>query len=204
MLANGVNIGWWSEGSSVSVPASNCINLVTVQRLKNRKRGSALLEVVAAAQKNIPDGHTFRVTFVGDGPRRSALERKASRLGVDARFLGAIPRKDVREVLRSSDVFILPSTRESFGISALEARAVGLPVVAFRTGSLPEIVPDGLAGLLVDTDQGMADALTQLACDRGLLVRLCEGSIRNPPRFDWPLVVEEHEQIYREASGCRG
>ncbi len=204
VLANGVDIGWWSEGCSVSVPARNRIDLVTVQRLKNRKRGSVLLEVVAAAQKNIPDGHTFRVTFVGDGPRRSSLERKASRLGVEARFLGAIPRKDVREVLGNSDVFILPSTRESFGISALEARAVGLPVVAFRTGSLPEIVPDGLAGLLVNSDQGMVDALTQLACDRGLLMRLCEGSMRNPPPFDWPLVVEEHERIYREASGCRG
>jgi len=201
VLANGVDIGWWSEGGSVSVPARNCIDLVTVQRLKNRKRGSALLEVVAAAQKNIPDGHTFRVTFAGDGPRRSALERQASRLGVEAKFLGAIPRKDVREVLRNSDVFILSSTREAFGLSALEARAVGLPVVAFRTGSLPEIVPDGLAGLLVDTDQGMVDALTQLACDRGLLVRLCEWSISNPPPFDWPLVVEEHERIYREASG---
>ena len=50
----------------------------------------------------------------------------------------------------------------------------------------------------------MVDALTQLVCDRGLLVRLCEGSIRNPPPFDWPLVVEEHERIYREASGSRG
>ena len=65
-------------------------------------------------------------------------------------------------------------------------------------------MPDGLAGLLVDTDQGMVDALTQLACDRGLLVRLCEWSISNPPPFDWPLVVEEHERIYREASGSRG
>ena len=204
VLANGVDIGWWSAGHSVSAPARNCINLVTVQRLKHRKRGSALLEVGAAVEERLPDGHTLRVTFVGDGPRRSALERQAYRLGVDAKFLGAMPREAVREVLRNSDVFILPSTREAFGLSALEARAVGLPVVAFRTGSLPEIVPDGVAGLLVDTDQEMADALTRLARDRGLLLGLREGSVRNPPPFDWPLVVEEHERIYREASGSRG
>ena len=201
VLANGVDIGWWSEGHSVSAPARNCINLVTVQRLKHRKRGSALLEVVAAVEERLPDGHTLRVTFVGDGPRRSALERQAYRLGVDAKFLGAMPREAVREVLHNSDVFILPSTREAFGLSAVEARAVGLPVVAFRTGSLQEIVPDGVAGLLVDTDREMADALTRLACDRDLLLQLCEGSVKTPPPFDWPLVVEAHEHVYREASG---
>lgn len=204
VLPNGVDIGWWGAEHSISVPENNCTKFVTVQRLKYRKRGSALLEVVAAAKKHIPDGHTLKITFVGDGPRRSSLEKQASRLGIEAEFLGAIPRKAIRQVLRDSDVFILPSTREAFGLSALEARAVGLPVVAFRTGSLPEIVPDGLAGLLVNTDREMTDVLIKLVCDRDLLLRLCEGSVQNPPPFDWPLVVKEHECTYREALRLSG
>lgn len=204
VLPNGVDIGWWGAEHSISVPENNCTKFVTVQRLKHRKRGSALLEVVAAAKRHIPDGHTLKITFVGDGPRRSSLEKQASRLGIEAEFLGAIPRKAIRQVLRDSDVFILPSTREAFGLSALEARAVGLPVVAFRTGSLPEIVPDGLAGLLVNTDREMTDVLIKLVCDRDLLLRLCEGSVQNPPPFDWPLVVKEHECTYREALRLSG
>ena len=198
VLSNAVDVSWWAEAARAA-PTEAVLRIVTVQRLKSRKRGAALLEAVAAAARRLGNRPRLEVTFVGDGPRRVRLERQAERLGVTARFPGAVPREAVRAALAASDVFVSSSDEEAFGLAAAEARAAGLPVIAFRTGSLPEIVPHGRAGLLVESDTEMADAIVRVAREDGLLARLRDGSAAAPPRYDWPTVVTEHERAYREA-----
>ncbi len=102
-----------------------------------------------------------RLLMVGDGPDRPAAVALASELGLTGRvsFLGSFPR--IEDVLSVSDLFLLPSVKESFGLSALEAMASGVPVVASRIGGLPEVVDDGVTGLLCEV--GDVEAMAQAA-----------------------------------------
>jgi glycosyltransferase involved in cell wall biosynthesis len=106
--------------------------------------------------------------MVGDGPERSAVSYRAEQLGVrdDTIFVGK--QANIAEYLGVSDVFLLPSELESFGLAALEALACEIPVIATRIGGIPEVVTDGETGYLSDigdTDKMSADALVLLKDD---------------------------------------
>src|SRR5206468_4492239 len=101
------------------------------------------------------------LVLAGDGPERDLAEQEVDRLKLrgDVRFLGKVDQ--VAELLRGGDLFLLPSASESFGLSALEAMACGVPVVATRQGGLPEVVVDGETGYLAAV--GAVDEMTERA-----------------------------------------
>ncbi len=207
VLPNGVDVSWWRDGPpclEVGESPPDTLRLVAVQRLKGRKRGAALLSVVRAVQDRLPPGRRVALTMVGDGPRRRALEKRARELDIDVTFAGAVSRAGVRATLAAAHVFVLPCREEAFGIAAAEARAVGLPVVAYRTGALFDLVPDGRAGILVRGDGEMGTALIRMATERGLLQRLSRESRGLAPPFDWPDVAACHEDAYRRAISLAG
>jgi len=140
-------------------------------------------------------GVAARYTIIGDGPLRGPLEGLAAELGLDAavRFLGARPRPDVVETLRATDVLIAPSVTlangeaEALGVAPMEAMAMRRPVIASRSGGLPEVVAEGETGLLVpERDPGaIADAVERLVGDPDLRVSLGNaGRERVIERFD--------------------
>ena len=103
--------------------------------------------------------------MVGDGPERAAVKHKAKVLGVDddAVFVGK--KANIADYLGVSDIFLLPSELESFGLAALEAHACELPVIATRIGGIPEVVNDGESGFLSeigDVEKMASDALRLL------------------------------------------
>jgi len=134
--------------------------VVQVGRLTAQKGQLHTLEAAALLR----DERDLLWVFVGDGPLRSRLETKRGELGLQdvVRFAGN--RKDVKAYLMASDVFVFPSLHEGLGIAALEAMAVGLPVVAYRTGPIPEVVVDGETGVLVDPGNhlGLASSVRAL------------------------------------------
>lgn len=107
----------------------------------------------------LPTHLPTKLLMVGDGPDRSAAEREARDLGIAERvfFLGKL--KNPLEALAISDLFVLPSESESFGLAALEAMACGVPVVATEAGGLPEVIRHGVSGMLspVGDVEQMAD-----------------------------------------------
>jgi N-acetyl-alpha-D-glucosaminyl L-malate synthase BshA len=111
--------------------------------------------------------HNALLVLIGDGPERRAVETLVGELGLAAyvRFLGLMPR--VSELLARADLFLLPSQTESFGLAALEALASGVPVVASAVGGLPEVVRDGVTGVLVPPAQPgeLARAISALLGD---------------------------------------
>lgn len=121
------------------------------------KRISDVLAAFEKVQRKVPS----RLLMIGDGPERSRAEAWAREHGVEDRtiFLGNVP--DIEGVIAACDLFLLPSETESFGMAALEALASEVPVVATRTGGLPEVIVDGEVGYLVEV--GDVDAIADRA-----------------------------------------
>jgi glycosyltransferase involved in cell wall biosynthesis len=137
-------------------PGENVVTILAA--LRPEKAHEVFLE---AARLLVVSGNSPKFLIVGDGPRRGELEVLSAKFGLEGhvRFLGT--RGDVAQLLHLSDVLTLPShpAVETLPLSVMEAMAAGVPVVATRVGSLPELIEDGLTGLLIEP--GRPDALAQ-------------------------------------------
>jgi N-acetyl-alpha-D-glucosaminyl L-malate synthase BshA len=113
--------------------------IMHISNFREVKRVRDVVRVFARIRRAMP----ATLVMVGDGPDRPEAEKEAEELGVqqDVRFLGRL--ESVATLLQGCEVFLLPSTSESFGLAALEAMACGSVVVATRTGGLPEVIDDG-------------------------------------------------------------
>jgi len=146
--------------------------------------------------------HPAKLVMVGDGPDRAEAEAYARDHGFEheVRFTGK--QLDIHTVLACSDVFLLPSATESFGLAALEAMAHRVPVVASRVGGLPEVVRHGLDGYLEplgDVDAMAADVLALLQ-DRALRQRLGDSARdRALTTFEEGPVIDQYEAVYERA-----
>lgn len=171
----------------------------TVCRLSEPEKGLTVL-LQAMARLAEPSGSPgCQLIIVGEGPSSKRLRDLGEELGVApwVRFVGA--RRDVADLLPLTDVFVLPSLSEGFGIAIVEAMAAGRPVVATAVGGIPEIVLQGETGLLVPPgDPGaLAGAVRQLLeqPDRAAAMG-AKGRQRARERFSIATVVRRHEDLY--------
>jgi glycosyltransferase involved in cell wall biosynthesis len=140
-----------------------------VGRIIERKGLHLLIEALRTVRERLRD---VRLTVIGDGPKRAEYEALAMRdLGRDFEFLGSQPQAVVREYMQRASLLCMPSITmpsgeaESLGLVFLEAQAMSLPVVAFRSGGVPEVVVHGETGLLAeegDTEDRSRDLLALL------------------------------------------
>lgn len=175
---------------------------VHVSNFRRVKRIPWLVEAFADALEILGrSGREADLVLVGDGPQLGEARRVAGARGVLERvqFLGL--RSDLADLLAHADVFCLASTEESFGLSALEAMASGTTVVATRVGGVPEVVEDGVSGVLVDRDDrgGYAARLAELLADRPRTTEMGRAArARAEGSFDRADVVARYEQLYRQ------
>ena len=159
------------------------------------KRPRAVVEVFARIAARIPS----RLLLVGDGPELGAALDTARRLGV-VQYVDALGEQDqILPLLSIADLFLLPSEQESFGLSALEAMACEVPVVASRVGGLHEVVEDGVTGCLRPPDDldGMAECGVRLLTDPALhRAFAAEGRRIVVERFCADRVVPMYEELY--------
>ena len=137
--------------------------------------------------------------LVGNGPDEPLVRERAQRLGLGdrVRFLGEI--ENVECVVSAADVALFPSESESFGLSALEAMACGVPVVATDIGGLPDTIVHGETGFLhtVGDTAGMAASVGRLLGDDALRRRMgVAGVERTRGKFSLTTMLERHEQLY--------
>jgi len=140
------------------------------------------------------------LVLVGDGPDRDPAEQEVDRLKLrrNVRFLGKVD--NVADILRGSDVFLLPSETESFGLAALEAMACAVPVLASAVGGLPEVVVDGETGFLTpvgDTGAMTAHAI-RLLRDDALHARLGAAAAHRALEFAADRIVPRYERLYED------
>jgi N-acetyl-alpha-D-glucosaminyl L-malate synthase BshA len=171
--------------------------LIHVSNFRPVKRVTATIEVLARVCRQVP----ARLLMVGDGPEMGEASRLAKALGLAAsvEFLGE--QELVVPLLSASDVLLMPSAQESFGLAALEAMACEVPVVASRVGGLPEVVEDGVSGYLhppSDLD-GMARSVVALLTDPVLHRRMAQAARRGArERYCDSKIVPLYETCYRE------
>jgi glycosyltransferase involved in cell wall biosynthesis len=173
----------------------------SVARLSKEKGLHYLLQAFAEVTERHPQA---RLVLAGQGPERQRLERLAARLGLGerVRFLGEVPHEQVPEVLQQLDIFAMPSTWEGFGVAALEAEAMELPVVASRVHGIPDVVVDGETGLLVPPRdrQALAAALERLIADGELRRRLGQaGRAFVAEHYSWEDNTAQMEALYQAA-----
>jgi L-malate glycosyltransferase len=159
------------------------------------KRVRDVVNVFARIRAEIPSV----LVMVGDGPDRVHAEAEARDLGIEGAvfFLGKI--ETVAPLLSAADLFLLPTQSESFGLSALEALASGVPVVGTNAGGLPEVVRDGVTGALcaVGDVDGMAAAAIAILRDRERWQEMSTLAARDArERFALNDVVEQYESFY--------
>jgi glycosyltransferase involved in cell wall biosynthesis len=161
--------------------------VLCVAHLYPRKDVGTLL----AAMSLLPKETVVRV--VGTGPELERLRRQADdlALGGRAEFLGHVPFDRLAAEYRRADVFCLPSRQEGFGIVFLEAMAAGLPIVAARAAAVPEVVLDGVCGILVPpgNPEALAGALNRLLSSAVERHRMGEAGHRRVSIYDAPLVA---------------
>jgi glycosyltransferase involved in cell wall biosynthesis len=182
----------------VAAPApGDRLHLVLPGRLVAEKGHLDLLAALALLGDRADD---LSVTFAGDGPCRPAIEEALRRLGMAERIVitGALPHAEMLRVIGSADLVVVPSRYEGFGLTALEAMALGRPVLASTAGGLPEVV--GPAGVLVPPADppALAEALGELLDDPDRRARLAEaGRRRAAAEFALQVVASRLLSIYR-------
>ncbi|HKC47421.1 MAG TPA: N-acetyl-alpha-D-glucosaminyl L-malate synthase BshA [Gemmatimonadales bacterium] len=170
--------------------------LIHISNFRPVKRLVDVVRVFAGVRKAMK----ARLVMVGDGPDRDPAQREAAKLGVqrDVRFAGRVD--DVADVLRGGDLFLLPSETESFGLAALEAMACGVPVIASRTGGIPEVVTDGESGFLaaVGDVPTMTERAIEVLRDPARLEEMRRGAVTRAADFSADRVVPQYERLYED------
>ena len=208
VLSNGIDVDLWapSVGSVSARGSGDGVRVVSAMRLASRKRPLPLLRTMARVRELVPAATGIRLDVFGDGPDRGRLERfiAAHDMGSWVRMPGRVTRQELRERYAASDIFVAPAPLESFGIAALEARTVGLPVVGRSGSGVQEFVKDGLNGYLATDDEAMATSLARLVADDGLRESMTAYNRSTPPEQSWGRILDGAEAEYRRAIAVAG
>jgi len=170
--------------------------LLHASNFRKVKRVDDVVKVFVKVNEKIPS----KLLFVGDGPERTAIERLCREYGAhnDIRFLGR--QEQMEDILAISDLFLLTSEYESFGLAALEAMAAEVPVISTNAGGLPEINVNGYSGFLSpvgDIDDMANNALTILS-EESSLKQFKMNALQQAKKFDINNIVPEYEELYKK------
>lgn len=170
--------------------------LCHVSNFRKVKRVEDVIEVFYKVQQKIAS----KLILVGDGPERYACEKLVRELQICDKviFIGKV--RDTAHVLELSDVFLLPSETESFGLAALEAMAVGVPVISSNTGGIPEVNIHGETGYLsnVGDTEDMAINTLKILKDDTRLKLFKDNALKRSRHFDIEKILPMYEAVYDE------
>jgi N-acetyl-alpha-D-glucosaminyl L-malate synthase BshA len=170
--------------------------LVHTSNFRKVKRTEDVIKIFAKVLEKIP----AKLLMVGDGGERSGCEKLSRDLGIaeHVRFLGK--QDAIEEILSVSDLFLMPSQSESFGLAALEAMACKVPVISTNAGGLPELNVEGVTGFLknVEDVDGMAERAIYILEDEARLNQFKENALARAKQFELSNILPLYENYYKE------
>jgi N-acetyl-alpha-D-glucosaminyl L-malate synthase BshA len=184
------------EHFKLAIAPNNERIVVHTSNFRKVKRTQDVVHIFEKIQKEIPS----KLLMVGDGPERVYCEQLCRDLDIceNVRFLGK--QDAVEEILSVSDLFIMPSESESFGLAALEAMACKVPVITSNAGGLPELVINGVTGFMdnVGDIEAMAAHAIYILKDDQQLEAFKEGALSRAKEFELSLILPVYEQYYMD------
>lgn len=199
VVENGVDF----HGIQDITPTRDSWDLIYVGRLSEHKRVNWLLDAISLASRQI--GAPIETCIIGDGPERSRLETRALNLDIHRQvdFKGFIESdKEVIGMMKSSKAFVLPSIREGFPNTILEANACGKPaiIVDHPENGSKAVVEDGTTGIVTQPKpKSIAKSITQILGDDEVYQHLSKNALEFGREHDWEIIVDDLEQAYSKA-----
>ena len=181
-----------------SVMANENEKIIThISNFRKVKRIPDVIQIFYKIQQQIPS----KLMMVGDGPEKEIAENLCQKLGISDRVIFFGNSNEIDKILSYTDLFLLPSETESFGLAALEAMAWGVPVISSNSGGLPEVNFEGVSGFLSDvgnTDE-MAQNAIKILSNETKLAEFKENALAVAKQFDIKNIVPIYEKLYEEA-----
>ncbi|MCD6089535.1 glycosyltransferase family 4 protein, partial [Candidatus Bathyarchaeota archaeon] len=203
VVPNGVDVELFeSVEKNIQPNLSEKPIILYVGRLSYRKGLQVLVRAMPFILKEIPNAHLI---IAGKGYMDSFIRMLIKSLNLEGNvtMLGFIPDEKLPELYASSRLFVMPSLYcESFGVTLLEAMASGRPVIASNVGGIPEVVKDGVTGLLFRRGdaEDLADKIIMVLSDRNLAHSLASNAKRLvKERYSWPAIANKMEDLYEKA-----
>ena len=168
-----------------------------ISNFRKVKRIDDVVRIFYGIQQKLP----AKLIMVGDGPEREIADLLCKDLGIKSKVLFLGNTSDIDRILCFTDLFLLPSASESFGLSALEAMAASVPVVSSNTGGLPEVNEEGVSGYLCPTGdvKAMAEKAIYILEDKTRLAQFKQNARKVAERFDEDRIVPMYEALYYSA-----
>jgi len=165
-----------------------------ISNFRKVKRVDDVIRIFEGVQQQL----SAKLLMVGDGPELHQVKNLARELGVSEKILFLGKSKRIEQITSISDVFLLPSETESFGLVALEAMASGVAVVSSNVGGLPEVNIDGITGFLneVGDIEGMIASVLTILKDKDALARFKTNALKHSQKFELNKIVPVYENLY--------
>ena len=211
MIHNGIDTTWWKSQlirftdkdrkkikEEIFYAKENTLIITCIAELHERKGQKFLIEAIPEITKEYPN---LKFVFIGEGKNRENLEKLVKKLKAERNVTFTGRQDAIPKLLKSSDIFVLPSKREAFGLVNLEAMLIPLPIVASKVGGIPEIIKDGKTGSLVQAEkpQELTKALKRLISSPEKRKKMAlEGHKRILEKFDAKVMAKSYEKIYKE------
>jgi N-acetyl-alpha-D-glucosaminyl L-malate synthase BshA len=189
-----------------SAPLEHCIKckyapndekiLVHISNFRKVKRVDDVVRIFENVKKELP----AKLILVGDGPEKLAIEQLCRQLNLHHDVVQVGKIADPKEILSMADLFLLPSETESFGLSALEAMAMKVPVISTNSGGLPEVNIHGVTGFLspVGDVAGMSRHAIELLSNEAMLNTFRNNAFEQAKKFDIDTVLPQYERLYQQ------
>ncbi|MDX1279459.1 N-acetyl-alpha-D-glucosaminyl L-malate synthase BshA [Oceanihabitans sediminis] len=200
VVTNFIDISKYDHGFSDcqrSMMADENEKIIThISNLRPVKRMEDVVKIFYNIQKQIP----AKLMVVGDGPDREKAESLCAKLGITKKVIFFGKSNEIDKILCFSDLFLLPSETESFGLAALEAMASGVPVISSKTGGIPEVNKQGVTGFLSEVGdvEDMSKNAIHILSDETRLKEFKKNAKAEAIKFDIHNIVPQYEAIYEK------
>ncbi len=171
--------------------------LIHVSNLRKVKRVEDVVEIFYRVQQKV----SSKLIIIGEGPEFETIENQINKYNLNSKVKLLGKARNLYEILALSDLFLLPSEQESFGLAALEAMAAGIPVISTNTGGIPEVNNNGFSGFTspIGDVESMAENAIYILSDENILLQFKKQAKEQAKKFDKVNILPLYEQMYQDS-----